>query len=107
MIHRRYHPVVENEIKYEGYIQRENQSVKRFKQMEGKRIPPDFDYGPIPGLSRESLEKLNNIKPLSIGQASRISGITPAAIAILLVALSKHERREGRNISGTRRASTG
>ncbi|MBC7189898.1 tRNA uridine-5-carboxymethylaminomethyl(34) synthesis enzyme MnmG, partial [Candidatus Aerophobetes bacterium] len=80
---------VETEVKYEGYIQREKMEVERLKKMENLRIPTDFEFENIPGLSREVKEKLSRIRPTSIGQASRISGVTPAAIAILTVWLRK------------------
>lgn len=79
---------VEIEIKYEGYIRRELSLVEQFKRMENKRIPPDIDYDAIPGLSNEGREKLKKIRPLSIGQASRISGISPADISLLTIYLS-------------------
>lgn len=85
---------IEVQIKYEGYIRRELSHVARFRQMEGKRIPSSFDYDGVTGLSREVREKLKKIQPHSLGQASRISGVTPAAISILMVALEK-KRREG------------
>jgi tRNA uridine 5-carboxymethylaminomethyl modification enzyme len=80
---------VEIQIKYEGYINRQMEQVERFKKTERVRIPVNFDYGLIPGLSREVREKLAAIRPVSLGQASRISGITPAAISILMVYLKK------------------
>ncbi len=85
---------VEIEIKYEGYIQRQLTEVERFKGLEEKRIPFNFDYDNIKGFSREVKEKLNDIRPVSIGQASRISGVTPAAVSILLVALEKEYGRK-------------
>ncbi len=86
---------IEIQIKYDGYIQRELAHVARFKQMEGKRIPEAFSYDAVIGLSREVLEKLKKIQPRSLGQASRISGITPAAISILMLALERRRRKEG------------
>lgn len=84
---------VEIDVKYEGYIQRQLAEVERFKGLEEKRIPLNFDYDKIKGFSREVKEKLKDIRPVSIGQATRISGVTPAAVSILLVAL---EREYGR-----------
>ncbi len=84
---------VEIEVKYDGYIQRQLTEVERFKGLEEKRIPLNFDYDKIKGFSREVKEKLRDIRPVSIGQATRISGVTPAAVSILLVAL---EREYGR-----------
>jgi tRNA uridine 5-carboxymethylaminomethyl modification enzyme len=80
---------VEVEIKYSGYVQRQAEGVKRFRKMEEARLPEDFDYASIQGLSREVREKLQRIRPRSLGQAYRISGITPAAISILSVHLKK------------------
>ncbi|MEK6683764.1 MAG: tRNA uridine-5-carboxymethylaminomethyl(34) synthesis enzyme MnmG [Nitrospirota bacterium] len=81
---------VEIEVKYEGYILRQLKEVDRFKRMENRKIPPKFNYDRVIGLSNEVLEKLNDIRPFSVGQASRISGITPAAISLLLVALERN-----------------
>ncbi len=83
---------VEIQIKYEGYIQQQIDQVKRTQQLEGKKIPEGFNYDVVNGLSREVREKLKWINPVSIGQASRISGVTPAAISILLVALERQRR---------------
>lgn len=80
---------VELEIKYEGYIQRQLQQVRKFMKFEKKHIPESFDYERITGFSREVREKLQRVRPATIGQASRISGVTPAAISLLLVALEK------------------
>ncbi len=85
---------VEIAIKYEGYIQRQAAQVERFKKFESKQISPTFAYEKISGLSREVLEKLSRVKPASIGQASRIAGVTPAAISLLLVALDREKRSE-------------
>jgi len=83
---------VEVEVKYGGYIQREFEFIKRLARLEDVRIPVNFSYSHIPGLSVEIKEKLNKIKPITLGQASRISGITPAAIAILDVYVKRCER---------------
>jgi tRNA uridine 5-carboxymethylaminomethyl modification enzyme len=80
---------VEIQIMYDGYIERELQQVEKFKKMENLKILPDFDFQNIPGLSSEVREKLSKIKPHSLGQASRISGITPAAISILMIHLRR------------------
>jgi tRNA uridine 5-carboxymethylaminomethyl modification enzyme len=84
---------VELRIKYEGYIARQQLQVERHKRLEHLRIPDDFDYSVIPSLSREGREKLSLVKPASIGQASRIPGLTPADISILMVALNRLSRR--------------
>jgi tRNA uridine 5-carboxymethylaminomethyl modification enzyme len=82
---------VEIQVKYAGYIKRQLQQVGRFKKLETKTIPTGFSYDRIAGFSSEVREKLKRVRPSSIGQASRISGITPAAISLLLVALEKHK----------------
>ena len=80
---------LEIHVKYQGYIDRQQQQVEQCKKMEGIVIPPDLDYREIPGLSREVREKLVKIRPYTLGQTSRISGITPAAISILTIYLKK------------------
>jgi tRNA uridine 5-carboxymethylaminomethyl modification enzyme len=84
---------VEIQIKYAGYVDRQLEAVKRFEKIEGIRLPDDFDYSQISGLSREVSEKLTSIKPRSLGQASRIAGITPAAISLLSIYLANREKR--------------
>jgi len=88
---------VEIQIKYEGYINRQLADVKNFKKLEEKKIPPKIDYDSISGLSTEVRQKLKEIKPLSLGQASRISGITPAALSVLLIYLQKKKMKSKRN----------
>ena len=83
---------VEIRIKYEGYIQRQLQQVERFASLEEKSLPDDMDYDAITGLGSEVKQKLNQVRPISLGQASRISGVTPAAISLLMVALEKRKR---------------
>jgi len=80
-------------VKYDGYIWRQMEQVERGKNSEATKIPDDFDYQRIPGLSNEVKEKLSSIRPFSVGQASRISGITPAAIAIIQIYLKKWGQR--------------
>ncbi len=80
---------VEISLKYQGYIQREEQEVGRFRSMESKRIPPDFNYDAVPSLRREARLKLAQVRPTSIGQASRISGVNPSDISILMVWLKR------------------
>lgn len=79
---------VQIEIKYEGYIQKQLKQVEQVKNLENKKLPKDFDYTEIKGLRLEAQEKLNKIKPLNIGQASRISGVSPADISVLLIWLA-------------------
>ncbi|MBR2339645.1 MAG: tRNA uridine-5-carboxymethylaminomethyl(34) synthesis enzyme MnmG [Clostridia bacterium] len=77
------------EIKYEGYIKRQLQDVERLEKLESRALPPDLDYTSITGLRIEAAEKLNAVRPLNIGQASRISGVSPADISVLLIYFSK------------------
>jgi tRNA uridine 5-carboxymethylaminomethyl modification enzyme len=84
---------IEIQVKYEGYIQRQNEQISRFHLMEDKKIPVDFDYASINGFSHEVIQKLTHIRPLSVGQASRISGVTPVAISLILVALERYRRK--------------
>jgi tRNA uridine 5-carboxymethylaminomethyl modification enzyme len=88
---------IELQIKYSGYIKRQLQQIERFKKLEAKPIPIAFDYDRTPGFSREVREKLKKVLPASIGQASRISGVTPAAISLLLVALEKYKGQSSRD----------
>ncbi|CAN2041147.1 tRNA uridine 5-carboxymethylaminomethyl modification enzyme MnmG [Candidatus Magnetomoraceae bacterium gMMP-15] len=78
---------VEIEIKYEGYIKKQLKEIEKFRNMESIKIPADFNYNTVYGLSNELKEKLSNIQPVSLGQASRIEGITPAALSAVMVAL--------------------
>lgn len=82
---------VQTEIKYEGYINKQLKDIEKFKKLESKKLSHDIDYAKIPGLKKESAEKLNEIKPDSIGQASRISGVSPADINVLLIRLKTGE----------------
>lgn len=82
------------QIKYEGYIKRQLKQVKQFKKLEKKLLNSNIDYSFIKGLRQEAIQKLNKIKPLSIGQASRISGVSPADISVLLVYLEQLRRRD-------------
>jgi len=86
---------VEITVKYEGYIRRQLQQVAGFKKLEERWIPTTFNYDGVTGFSREVLEKFKRVRPASVGQASRISGVTPAAISLLVVALER-DRRLGR-----------
>lgn len=87
---------IEITVKYEGYIKRQLSQIASFKKLEERHIPLGFNYDGVTGFSREVLEKLKRVRPASIGQASRISGVTPAAISLLLVALDRH-RRQGQS----------
>ena len=79
---------VEISIKYEGYISRQKKQVEQFKKLENKKIPEDIDYDKVKSLRIEAVQKLKEYRPVSIGQASRISGVSPADISVLLVYLS-------------------
>ena len=79
---------VNNMIKYKGYIERQNRQVEQFKKLENKRIPENIDYKTIGSLRSEAVQKLESVRPVSIGQASRISGVSPADISVLMVYLS-------------------
>jgi len=85
---------LETEVKYAGYIAQQERLVHRLRSSEGRRIPDSFSYGGIPGLSRETSEKLERVRPVTLGQAARIPGVTPAAVAVLDVYLSFRSGRE-------------
>ncbi|MDO4304698.1 MAG: tRNA uridine-5-carboxymethylaminomethyl(34) synthesis enzyme MnmG [Bacillota bacterium] len=84
---------VEIEIKYEGYIERQLRQIEQFKKMERKLIPDDIDYDDVPSLRLEARQKLKNFHPISVGQASRISGVSPADISVLLVYLEQYNHK--------------
>ena len=86
---------VDINIKYEGYLKRQQQQVAQFKKLESKRLAEDFDYSTVKSLRREAVQKLNLYKPASIGQASRISGVSPADISVLLVHLEQLRHGKG------------
>ncbi|MBR1481354.1 MAG: tRNA uridine-5-carboxymethylaminomethyl(34) synthesis enzyme MnmG [Ruminococcus sp.] len=90
---RRMMEQVQTEIKYEGYIQKQLRQVEQARRLEGKRLPTNFDYRAIQGLRLEAQEKLNKIQPLNIGQASRISGVSPADISVLLIWLAANKEK--------------
>jgi len=84
-----YQDEIELQVKYEGYIKRQEEQIARFKKLERIELPPDMVYKGLPGLSNEVVEKLTKVQPRSLGQASRISGITPAALSVLQVHLKR------------------
>ena len=84
---------VEIQIKYEGYIKLEEEQVQKFKKLESKKLSEDIDYSKIKGLRLEARQKLDKTKPLSVGQASRISGVSPADISVLLIYLEQEKRK--------------
>lgn len=83
---------VEIQIKYAGYNDKQLHQVERMAKMERKRIPDDIDYSAINGISNEAKAKLEEIRPLSIGQATRIGGVTPADISVMLIYLEHYNR---------------
>ena len=83
------------ELKYEGYIRRQEQQVKQFQRLEHKLLPENLNYEEVGSLRLEAVQKLNTLKPRSIGQASRITGVSPADISVLLVWLEAHQSRKG------------
>ena len=86
---------VEIQIKYEGYIKRQLAQVEAFKKMENKKMPEDICYDDINGLRIEARQKLEKLRPENLGQASRISGVSPADIAVLVIYLEQYKRRKG------------
>jgi tRNA uridine 5-carboxymethylaminomethyl modification enzyme len=84
--------MIDIHIKYEGYIKKQLAQVARFNKLENKLLPQDLDYLQLQGLSVEARQKLKKIKPLSLGQASRISGVSPADITALMIYLEKRRR---------------
>ena len=85
--------MMEVQIKYEGYIKKQEQQIEKFRKLEDRKLPQDFDYDSVEGLRIEARQKLNSFRPLSIGQASRISGVSPADINVLLIHLEKMRRK--------------
>jgi tRNA uridine 5-carboxymethylaminomethyl modification enzyme len=91
---------VETEIKYSGYLDQQTKAIERLKKAEQRLIPEWFDYGKVSGLSREMNEKLTRVRPQTIGQASRIPGVTPAAISLINVYIEIQARRQAANRAG-------
>jgi tRNA uridine 5-carboxymethylaminomethyl modification enzyme len=87
---------LEAEFKYRGYLRREEAQLARTRAQEARVIPLEFDYRGIPGLSREVVERLSAVRPSTLGQAGRVPGVTPAAVAILSSRLARGGRIEGR-----------
>ncbi len=80
-------------IKYDGYISRQMKQVAQFKKLENKKIPENFDYTLVSSLRKEAVQKLTLYKPINIGQASRISGVSPADISVLLIYMEQHKNK--------------
>ena len=92
---------VETEIKYSGYLDQQTKAIERLKKSEQRTIPDWFDYGKVSGLSREMNEKLSRVRPRTLGQASRIPGVTPAAVSLINVYIEIQARQ---NAGATRSA---
>ena len=86
---------IETDFKYEGYLRRERASVERQRRQEGRTIPDGFEFRGVPGLSREMVQRLSEVRPVTLGQASRIPGVTPAAVAVISTYLDRSSRRSG------------
>ena len=86
---------VEIELKYEGYLKRQLADIEEARRLEKKKLPRDVDYSQIKGLRLEAGEKLNKVRPENIGQAGRISGVSPADISVLLIWLASKDREGG------------
>ena len=84
---------VQTQIKYEGYIEKQMRQVGEFRNLEHKKLPADTDYTAITGLRLEARQKLSALKPENLGQASRISGVSPADVTVLLVHLARQRRQ--------------
>jgi tRNA uridine 5-carboxymethylaminomethyl modification enzyme len=91
---------VELEVKYEGYIRRQIKEIEKSKKLESMGIPDDFHYDDLIGFKREALEKLKRVRPVSLGQASRISGVSPGDIAVLMVHLKQFLTKESTDAAG-------
>ncbi len=85
--------LVEIELKYEGYLERQYEQVRKMEKLESRLIPDDFDYHAVDNITMEAREKLSKIRPDNLGQASRISGVSPADVSVLMVILKKHAAR--------------
>ena len=85
---------VETEIKYAGYLDQQTKAIERLKKSEQRTIPDWFDYGKVSGLSREMNEKLTRVRPRTLGQASRIPGVTPAAVSLINVYIEIQARQQ-------------
>jgi len=83
---------VEIEIKYEGYIKKQSSQVERFERLENKKIPQEIDFLKMRGLSTEAAQKLDRVRPRSVGQAARISGVSPADISVLMIHMEQMSR---------------
>ena len=85
---------IEISVKYAGYIERQQEDIDQMKRLESTPLPADFDYSAVSGLSNEIVQKLEQVRPATLAQASRISGVTPAAIQLLGMMLKKHRKAQ-------------
>ncbi len=86
--------MVEMELKYEGYIRRQQADIEEARRLEGKKLPAGLDYSQVLGLRLEAVEKLNQVKPENLGQAGRVSGVSPADISVLMIWLAAQEKKQ-------------
>jgi tRNA uridine 5-carboxymethylaminomethyl modification enzyme len=98
---------VETEIKYAGYLDQQRKSIEKLKRAESLSIPAWFDYQAVSGLSREMQEKLMRVRPQTVGQASRIPGVTPAALSLIHVYIEIQSRRRNESTAATQNAIAG
>ena len=98
---------VETEIKYAGYLDQQRKAIEKLKRAEGVAIPAWFDYQSVSGLSREMQEKLGRVRPQTVGQASRIPGVTPAALSLIHVYIEIQGRKRAESSAATENAATG
>ncbi|MGA9719166.1 MAG: tRNA uridine-5-carboxymethylaminomethyl(34) synthesis enzyme MnmG, partial [Acidobacteriaceae bacterium] len=98
---------VETEIKYAGYLDQQRKAIEKLKRAEGVSIPVWFDYQNVSGLSREMQEKLSRVRPQTVGQASRIPGVTPAALSLIHVYIEIQSRKRAEVAAATQNAVAG
>ena len=89
----------EIDIKYSGYLQRQEQQIAQVKRQDGRRLPADLDYQALTTLSAEAREKLNRVRPLTLGQAGRVPGVSPADVTALLLWLELQRRQQGNSVT--------
>src|SRR5262249_39534225 len=86
---------IETDFKYEGYLRRQQIIVQRQRRQEGRSIPESFEFAGVPGLSREMVQRLSELRPMTLGHAARIPGVTPAAVAVIATYLDRSSERQG------------
>jgi tRNA uridine 5-carboxymethylaminomethyl modification enzyme len=85
---------IETDFKYEGYLRRQQTHVDRQRRQEGRRIPESFEFAGVPGLSREMVQRLSELRPMTLGHAARLPGVTPAAVAVIATYLDRSSQRQ-------------